>query len=487
MIKVMILLSLLSLQVFAKERDLIRNFLEKVKENSLSVKSYQDEGLSNELNYQAGLTQFDLAGELDASFSKQETPPLSPFTSLEQKRWNFGGTASKLWESGFETSLNYSVIDNTTLFNPNASSPIFSYVSPTLEFKVTTNLLQDLVGDKYGYLSKKNKSGIELSQLQSSGKQKEVLVVALFDLSQILEDKETTLLQRELCEKIKKQSKKLRSKYKRKSVSKREFLQSKKELNVCRATVGNLQKNLDENISKFSATYSFDVKDYMVIENQVIYSSINNLYQSFSAKKKVAVDLQSINVIKELEIQKQLYEYEYLELKAESKANLALEMKAGVTGVGNRFGEAQKSLFNLENPYVYAGLTLDLPFSNKETLMKSAAKRYKLESLKKQLELKKRQVEKRIEILIGTLKQDMDILNEYKSALSMSQSVYKEAQRDFENGRLDFNDVIEFSKSLINDQKQLSTHRFKIIVRAVELLDYYQYFNEFVTNQKNTL
>lgn len=125
-------------------------------------------------------------------------------------------------------------------------------------------------------------------------------------------------------------------------------------------------------------------------------------------------------------------------------------------------------------------MTLELPFSTTEASKRYLAKKYKIEGIKKQLRLKKREVSQRIDTLLKTLKQDMEILKEYQKTLEISNLVYKEAQRDFGNGRLDFNDLIDFSKALINDQKSLSLHRIKVIVLSVELLDYYNYFNQFV-------
>lgn len=474
------LLSFLCLPLQANESNLIKKFLREVKKKSLQVNSYDDDALATELGFQAAQTQFDLKGTLEASYSQQETPPLSPFTPREQESWNFETILSKQWKSGFETSLKYALVDNRTLFDNNTNSPEFAFISPTLELKVTTSIFRDLFGGKFKYIDQKNKAGIKLSRLESKTKQKEVLVQALFDFSSILEDRDITKLEKGLCLENRIQYKKLSTKFKRKSISKREFLQSKKELSVCKATVGNLEKELSEKISEFNATYSFDIEKYLVIKNKNLYLAINHLYGQIDQETQ-KIDLDKVNVVKVLELEKKLNEYEYEELRAGSKTNLNLEVRVGTVGVDDQFAGAQDSLLQKENPFVYAGLTLDLPFSKSEAKVRFIAQKYKLESIRKQVLLKKREVANRVETLFQTLEKDLYVLKQYRIALNVSQEIYKEAQKDFENGRLDFNDLVEFNKNLINDQRVLSSQRIKIIVRSVELLDYYQFFNEFVT------
>ena len=75
---------------------------------------------------------------------------------------------------------------------------------------------------------------------------------------------------------------------------------------------------------------------------------------------------------------------------------------------------------------------------------------------------------------------DFDIYEKYKKTVSLSRAVIKEGRRDFANGRLDFNSLTEFNKSLIQDQKTLSTHRISLIVRVVEYLDFYQFFDHYL-------
>lgn len=480
----LILFLLITFRSVANEINLVKKFLFDVKENSLQVKTYQLEGLSNEYTFSSNLKQFDTTGFLESNFSKQETPPLSPFVSQEQTRITYGAGISKLWESGFQTSLTYSLVDNETVFGPNISTPVFSFMSPTLELKVTSSIFRDLIGENYKNLKFKNNSGIEYSKYQSKTSQKEVLVNALFDFSRILEDRENVSLQNDLCKKIQKQSTKLSSKYKRKTVSKREYLQSQKELSLCRATVGNLTKNLDEKIDNFSAAYSFSVNEYLSLKSPELYNAIKKLYKEFSSGSK-NIDIENISAVKLLSLEKKLHEFEFQELEAKARPDLAFEMRAGNVGVNDSFGNSQENLAELENPYVYAGVKLDLPFKNTAANSRAISKKYKLDSVKRRLELRKNQVLKRVETLFNSLEKDMKVLSEYTRALNISQSVYREAQKDFENGRLDFNDLIEFNKSLINDQKLLSLHRIEIVVRTVELLDYYQFFNEFITKESN--
>ena len=158
-------------------------------------------------------------------------------------------------------------------------------------------------------------------------------------------------------------------------------------------------------------------------------------------------------------------------------------MRTGLAGVGDDLSEANESLNKNDYPYVYIGMTLNLPIENRTAAAQAIANKYQL----KAIQLQKKQVESqknsRFETLKKTLETNFSIYKRYMKTVNLSQSVVNEGQRDFVNGRIDFNDLTELKKSLIQDQRTLSSFRLELIVRVVEYLDFYHYFDKFLRKE----
>ena len=134
----------------------------------------------------------------------------------------------------------------------------------------------------------------------------------------------------------------------------------------------------------------------------------------------------------------------------------------------------------MENPFVFVGLRMDLPLRDRDARAQAGANKYRIQALKKQKELSIHEKKNRFDTLRETLKRDLSIYEKYQQTINHSREVIKEANKDFENGRIDFNTLTEFNKGLIQDQKNLSSHRIQVIVRIVEYLDFFQFFDTYL-------
>jgi len=313
-----------------------------------------------------------------------------------------------------------------------------------------------------------------------------VLASSLFELSKILELKDLSMIQASLCKKVKSQSRKLRSQYKRKSVSKLDYLQSQKEFNLCMALVENYEKGLKDAASQFEGQYLFSIKDFITLSSSDLYSFLSESMNKLNGLES-DLNMEEVGRLKILNFQKKIQEADYQEAQASGRADLALDVRAGSIGVGNHLKDSHKSFSQFDNPYVYAGLNLALPLKSKEKSLALLSRKYKLMASGKTIELEKAKLNSRFDSLSKGLELERKILTRYEDSLKFSRSVYTEAQKDFDNGRLDFNDLINFSKSLISDQKNLSSYKAKLIVQLVELLDYHQFFDSFFTKQESKI
>ena len=138
------------------------------------------------------------------------------------------------------------------------------------QLQLDTNIFQDLLGKRYHHQVQNIKSQNSFNNLQDQIYRKGVLVQALLAYANILEKQEELKLQRELCKKTKIQNMKLRQKRKRLSASRREFLQSQKELNNCQALIQNLEKLVIEKKRDFEANYSVGLDPFFFRLRQTI-------------------------------------------------------------------------------------------------------------------------------------------------------------------------------------------------------------------------
>ena len=466
---------LLSGNIFSRPKSVgvIHKLLEEVTTSSLSLKSLESTNLSNQLLLDADLIIFEPTAFIRGSYSSTDVAPTSPFAASNNKLKEYELGMSKLWGSGIQSDLSYLYQDNATIFPARAN---FIYQSPTLQLTLTTSIFQDLINHRYEHLIQNQKLSKKTADLTTKIDKKSVVVQSLLDFSAILEQAQSLELQKEICKQTNTQAKHLKSKRQRRSVSEREYLLGVKELTNCLATIDNLEKNLTESKQAFEATYNLSYEGFKGANTDELFKEAEKLYESMHAHKS-DVDFSKQDDIKGIELNINALESKQAQLDAEAKTNLALEVRSGLTGIGENFSNSNKDITELDYPFVYVGLRLDLPLKDRTAVAQAGANRYQLQANRYQRDQLRKEKYSRFRTLEETLAKDFEIYKKYKRTVELSQAVIKEGRRDFTNGRLDFNSLTEFNKSLIQDQRTLSTHRIQLIVRVVEYLDFYQYFD----------
>lgn len=412
---------------------------------------------------------------LESNYSFQEPAPTSPFVANESTRMNYSLGASKLWKNGLKTQATYTLQDSETEFS---SGTTFNFLNPTLEMSLETSLLRDFLGKKNSYYLDQIKEDQKIINFENRIEKKKILVGALLDFANLLEIKEELKLQKNLCQKTQSQFKKIAQKKTRGSVSTRLYLQSLKEYNNCRATIESIDKSFIERKDLFQANYNVSFDEYVAINSEKLYLEIIALYRQFNSQSN-SINLDDQDDIKLVKMKLNSLKLKGLELSALQKANLNVQLKVGSSAAEDSFSDASSDMFSTEYPYVYAGLRLDLPLENRESAADAAANRYQLRATEFQKDLIIKQKEFRIQSLKKTMEKDLEIYDRYSETVNLADSVLKEAAKDYANGRIDYNDYSEFNKGLIQDQKKLSSHRIQVIVRIIEYLDYFSFFNSF--------
>ncbi|MBC98938.1 MAG: hypothetical protein CME63_14435 [Halobacteriovoraceae bacterium] len=454
----------------------IHELLQKVTAKSNAIKAVENLNLSNQLLLDSDLFIFEPTAFIRGSYSNQDIVPTSPFTPSNTKVKEYELGVSKLWSAGIQSDLSYLYQDSATIFPARAN---FVYQAPTLQLTLTTSIFQDLVNHRYRHLMKNQRLSKKAGELNTKIDKKAVIVQSLLDFSALLEQSQSLSLQKDICKQTRTQASHLERKRKRRSVSEREYLLGMKELTNCLATIDNLDKNLTEAKENFEATYNLSFDEFKGVDTDELFKEAEKLYLSSHAKAQ-DVDLKNQDEIKSLEIQIDALESKQAQLDAETKTNLALEVRSGLSGIGNSFSDANSDVTEMDYPFVYFGLRLDLPLKDRTALAQAGANRYQIKANRYQKDQLEKQKYFRFKTLEKTLAKDFDIYEKYKKTVSLSRAVIKEGRRDFANGRLDFNSLTEFNKSLIQDQKTLSTHRISLIVRVVEYLDFYQFFDHYL-------
>ncbi|WP_044557494.1 TolC family protein [Halobacteriovorax marinus] len=468
-------------QLEAAENGIVDNLLSKVREKSLSIQAYEDDKKSNEHIIESNLTLFETKGFVETSFERRDTPPLSPVSSLRQSAFKTTLGVSKIWEYGFETELSAGVLDSSTDYPNSFSPPEYSYISPTVEFKFKTSLFQTLLGHEYDYFRKKNEAQNRYISYKAEDQQKLTLVTALTEYAQLLEAQEELNFQKKICSEVGQQVRKLNSKYKKRSISRREYLLGMKENSTCTVSVSNILKRVIELENSFLATYNINIQEISVVKADQLFKTLKDSFRKNKTFKQQDKILTS--EMKLLALESEATQYDYQELMEKNKPNLDLEIRAGSVGVNESYSKVYSNLLEDQSIYITAALKLELPIKNRAINATAIATKYKVAAINKRETLARNRALKRYETLKDILEKDFKIYDEYLNTISLSEDVYKEAKKDFNNGRLDFNDLSEFSKGLIEDQKKISTHRISLLLRVVEFLDYHNFFDNYIVSK----
>ncbi len=467
---------LLSQPVSASSSGVIHRLLSSLNEKSNTLKIADHLNISSQLTLDTELFVFEPTAFIRGSYSNQDIVPTSPFTpsNTEVKEYEIG--VSKQWDFGVKSDLSYLYQDSATIFPARSN---FFFQAPTLQLSLTTSIFKDLVHNRYDHLIKSQNLSKSATDLKTKVEKKAIMVQALLSFSSLLEQSQTLELQKDICKQTRTQSRHLRQKRKRGSVSAREYLQGEKELTSCLATIDNLEKNITEAKENFAADYNISYDDFSGVSTDELFDEAERLYLA-SHSNANDVDLDNQDEIKSLSLQINALEAKQAQLDAESSTNLALEVRSGLAGIGDDFSNSNRDLTDVDYPFIYLGLKLDLPLKDRTAVAKAGANRYQLKANRLQKAQLENEKQYRFETLEKTLAKDFEIYEKYKKTVNLSKNIIKEGRKDFVNGRLDFNSLTELNKSLLVEQRTLSSHRTSLIVRVVEYLDFYQFFDTYL-------
>lgn len=468
---------LFTLQAPAKENisGFIQNFLTQVAEQSSAYKVTELENQSSLVNSGIELNDFDLSGYLTAEFTDSDDVQFSPFSSDSTKSYDYTAGVSKKWLQGFETSLDYTLTDSLTTFVGRDNS---DFISPSVSLSLKTNLLQDLISGKNRKLNLKIDKQEQSISLKTKIEKKKILIAALLVLSETLEIKNELVLQKTLCQQIKQQSQKLKQKRKRRSVTERDYLLSLKDLNTCTASVKRLEKSIIEKKEDLFIKYNMKDSFYSNLSIQYFFDEVSQIYsrdEFLPEKVKIENRGELVSLKRDFEVSK----LEGEELSAEKRANINLELKAGLKGLQNDFSSSHEDITKANFPYIIGSVSIDFPFANRTAKTNYRVNELKTEVLRQQLNQTKKENKSRFRVLTEGLKKDFLIYKDYQANVKLSQRILTEAERDFSNGRIDFFNLSEFQKGLIQSRQQLASLRTQIIIQTVEYVDYFQFFERY--------
>lgn len=473
------LYTFLSSSLFAENQDVLTSFLKMVQSRSLSLKINREQLSSQIAGNEAILAPFDWQTNLGITGRQERNLP-SITTKIDSTQTILAQTqVSKLWEEGWQTDINYS-IGRTQLkgnFGEYASSIPPSFV-PNFSVSASTNLLKDLMADRLSYtrviLEQTQKSLTSQSKLE----RKQHLVSSLLDLANILQINETMELQRQLCSRVAKQTRKLAEKNRRGIVNKKDYLLSRKEYNSCQSTIKTLNKQTISLKESLLSTYGVKFEEIPKIDIDAFYLQIKQLYTRFANhKKKLTFDDQED--MQALKDQKSLLEARSSELKANARDDITLSMTAGIQGTGDSFADGHESLIEGQYPYVQAAVSYALPAPKRDVKAQIISNQFQQKALDYSISQLRSSKQSRFAVLSQTLERDFSIYQDLETNVELSQEILTTAEKEFNNGRLDFITLTDFQKGVIQSQSQLSAIRADIIISTIEFSDFFDFFDNF--------
>lgn len=454
---------------------MIYEYLKKVRDQSNEIQILSLQEKSNLTNAEIDLSQFDTTGYLGFSYTDSEDVPFSPFSSDSTERYEYSAGVSKLWNSGLETSLDYILVDNLTTFPARDNS---EFISPDISLSLKTSLLRDIVGGSKELVVPEIKEQKKAITTQTKIQIKEVLAKSLLLLAEILDLQSEVELQKELCSENSQQEKKLKQKSKRRSVRNRDYLLSLKDYKTCVANLESLRNSLAEKNENLKVKYGVESSFYKRIEVSELFTAITGMYNSpnFSVEK---ADVKNRNNIIQLKAELEVLKIRSQRLRAEEKADLQFELKAGLRGLKDEFGESHEDITEKNFPYVIGSVRLEFPFTNRQAKINSQVNRFQSEVLNQKISQLEKEDSSRFEVLRQLLENNFSIYEKYKENVVISRLILSEARKDFENGQIDFFNLSEFQKNLIQSRRQLAQLRAQIVVQMVEYIDYFHFFDRY--------
>lgn len=451
----------------------LESFLREVSTQSRNIKIIEQQNFLGQLRAQ--IFDFTPSSYLSSDFKSDRPATNSVLSSTRIEKYSVGAGIEKLWQNGLSTSLDYDVSDNSLQFPTSGNT---HYFSPHLSATLSTDLLRDFLPQRYQLKVERTQGIKQQENLIASIEKKKILVSALLSLAQILETKDELELQQSLCADISSQSLKLGQKYQRGSIAKREFLLSQKDLTTCQAAIKTLEKNSFEFAQSLSATANINVSAFLNLRIETIFKEITSLFaQQISSPEEVNLAQKSELAL--LHSQRAILSKNEKELEALANTGLDLSLTMGLTGQESNLRKANEELTTGAHPYIALTAKIDLPFSNSSAQYQHSIKKTEINIIEKKISQLHSEIKNRFDVLKNSLGKDYGIIKDFERNVALSQQILSEARRDFNNGRIDFFALTEFQKGLTQSRKLLAGLRTQIIIKTVEYIDHFNYFNKY--------
>lgn len=457
---------------FAFQDALLKNYIQEVITHSPQLQSLAQRTRAQELQAEARMFQFDPQGQMSAEMSQAKNPETSPFAPADTSSRSFAAGVSKLWQSGWRSSLDYSLRDEDLSF---ASRGDVSYMQPSLSLRLEADLFQDLMANRYALVEPATQLQKEQLALQARLQKKRILTKALLDLASLLEARDEKGLTNEVCGKTERQTQNLEKKAGRGSVPQRELLQSRKELNTCRAEVRSITRDMTRRQLELRAEYAVDPTPFLQLTPERLFGEFLKVYRSVGTAG-TAPGLKDNTEIKAKQAELAVLESRQQELLAAAEPALKLNVSAGFKGSDDAFGAAHEQTLKASYPFFSVGVATSFPWEQPSKLSEVAQNRMALQALQTDLSQLEALKNADFESLKAGLANDISAYQTYVRNVELSRAIVKEAERDFNNGRIDYNNLTEFQKALVASQRSLGRLRLQIMVSIVEFVDYYGSF-----------
>ncbi|SMF43314.1 TolC family protein [Pseudobacteriovorax antillogorgiicola] len=473
-IRWLILLSIPSMTM-AQNQDSLTRFLEDVAKKSHGIKLSEAQRQQRIAANESLRSPLEGSGDVGVLYQTARPTPGANFSLDSSQSTSLSSRYSKLWSNGWRTGLSYTLTQSHV--DAGTRGSIHSYV-PDLALTASTSIFQDLMADRYRYLEKKLKQTRDVIDVESRLAKKQQLVQALLLLASILEIEDEMILQQRICREVSRQTRLLKMKDQRGTVNRRDYLLSQKELIGCKSLIKSLEKNsfslkeelFQKHAVRFEGRNEFDINRF--------YNDIKAVYKVYDGRDR-QVKIEEQESLQALYKRKRLGEIELAELEAQNRPDLTFSIGVGVQGYNEEFGASHESFAKGDHPYAEAGLTYTFPVEKLANRSQLIAKRYSQEALDHEIEIEKASRAGRLRVLSQTLDRDFSIFEDRKKSVNLSKQILKDAEKDFQIGRLDFNTLTEFQKGLLESQRGLADIRSQIVVNTIEFVDFFQFFDRF--------
>ena len=439
---------------------------------------------SQKLTHLIELSEFDIQASIHGSVSDRKDPRTTPYNILKShaKTDQLGLEISKKWTSGVKTLFNYRVSENFLSLPSRSQS---EYYLPDLSVQLEFDLFADIIYRQEFYKSQKVKQLNIQTQFRYNKEVYAILVNALVDTLSVLSIKELKTLEQEICLEAKKQQNKFLKKRIQRTVSFKDYLLSQKEVQLCAIEVDQLSSIELNYEQRIESEYGLKKTNYQNLDISDIFKQVKSLFESFKVQESL------INWERILDLQSEILNLKVLrneigQLRAASQPRMIFEMRYGLKGLNSGFKRAQENIYNSDFESAYIGFRMDLPpfgrYSGKSREKSLyAASRYRLEAAQFHYFDLLNKKKSSFRTLKKTLSNKYKIFENLKKSRELSMKILSEATNDFNNGKINLFNLIEFRKSYLQSQIHLIRARDEILVGVIEYLDYFNFFEKYYT------